>query len=60
MNVDMVLDMIWVYKLHLTKPNKFKIKILGSMGPPPWEDIIVPVAIQIWIWIWRLCKDGKT
>ena len=27
-----------------TKPNKFTFKILGFMGPPPWEDITVPVA----------------
>ena len=29
---------------HPTKPNHFILKILGSMGPPPWEDIAVPLA----------------
>ena len=56
MDMDMVVDMIWIYKcthIHLREPNKFKMQILWSMGPPPWEDITVHVAIWIWVWIWR-------
>ena len=30
--------------IHVTKPSKYIFKILGSMGPPPWEDITVPLA----------------
>ena len=29
--------------IHVTKPSKYIFKILGSMGPPPWEDITVPL-----------------
>ena len=36
---------IYIYiHIHLTKPSKFIFQILGSMGPPPWEDNTVPLA----------------
>ena len=36
---------IYIYiHIHLTTPSKFFFKILGSMGPPPWEDNTVPLA----------------
>ena len=30
--------------IYMTEPRKFIFKVLGSMRPPPWEDITVPLA----------------
>ena len=36
---------LYIYiHIHLTTPSKFIFFILGSMGPPPWEDNTVPLA----------------
>ena len=49
MDMDMAVDMIWICKcthIHVRETNKFKMQILGSMGPPPWEDITVPATTK--------------